>query len=150
MAADVESKLIKFMREGKFALQIDDSTVIDNKAIVLAYVRFINENVSACATDGAPAMSGRHTGLLAHLKKEVPAVITIHCVIHCQHFSAKQLSGALHDTLQFVISGINKIKADSLNGRLFRELCRENDEAPTYRCEMAFKWKLFASFFRIV
>ncbi|XP_071042645.1 zinc finger MYM-type protein 6-like [Parasteatoda tepidariorum] len=79
MAADVESKLVKFKREGKFALQIDDSTVIDNKAIVLAYVRFINENyfvekeipltnVSAWASDGAPAMSGRYTGLLAHLK----------------------------------------------------------------------------------
>ncbi|XP_042898405.1 protein FAM200C-like [Parasteatoda tepidariorum] len=121
MAADVESKLIKFMRECKFALQIDDSTVIDNKAIVLAYVRFINEN-------GAPTMSGRHTGLLAHLKKEVLMVITIHCVIHCQHFPAKNLSGALHDNLQFVISGINEIKADSLNDCLFRELCRENDE----------------------
>nr|XP_042905038.1 zinc finger MYM-type protein 6-like [Parasteatoda tepidariorum] len=104
MAADVESKLIKFMREGKFELQIDDSTEIDNKAIVLAYVRFINEN-------GAPAMPGRHTGLLAYLKKEVLVVITI----HCQHFSAKKLSGVLHDTLQFVISGINKIIADSLN-----------------------------------
>ncbi|XP_071035296.1 zinc finger MYM-type protein 6-like [Parasteatoda tepidariorum] len=100
MAANVESKLIKFLKEGKFELQIDESTVIDNKA-VLAYVRFINEskeineemlftrtlntdtkglsffklvkdyfevkeipltNVSACATDGAPTMSGCHTG----------------------------------------------------------------------------------------
>ncbi|XP_071032987.1 SCAN domain-containing protein 3-like [Parasteatoda tepidariorum] len=42
MAADVESKL-KFLKEGKSALQIDESTVIDNKA-VLAYVRFINES----------------------------------------------------------------------------------------------------------
>ncbi|XP_042895049.1 protein FAM200C-like [Parasteatoda tepidariorum] len=96
MAADVDSKLIKFLKEGKFALQIDESTAIDNKA-VLAYVRFINErkeinegmlftrtlntdikgssifkmvkdyfevkeipltNGSACATDGAPTMSG--------------------------------------------------------------------------------------------
>ncbi|XP_071041917.1 protein FAM200C-like [Parasteatoda tepidariorum] len=114
MAVDVESKLIKFLKEGKFALQIDESTVIDNKS-VLAYVRFINEskeineemlftrtlntdtkgssifklvkdyfevkeipltNVSACATDGAPTMSGCHTGFLGHLKKEVPEVIS--------------------------------------------------------------------------
>ncbi|XP_071037165.1 SCAN domain-containing protein 3-like [Parasteatoda tepidariorum] len=102
MAADIESKLIKFMREGKFALQIDNSTVIDNKSIVLAY---------------------------RYLKKEVvPEVITIHCVIHRQHLAAKKLSGALHDTSQFAISSINKIKANSLNDRLFRELCRENDE----------------------
>ncbi|XP_042907472.1 zinc finger MYM-type protein 6-like [Parasteatoda tepidariorum] len=108
MAADVESKLIKFLKEGKFTLQIDESTVIDNKA-VLAYVRFINEskeineemlftrtlntdtkgssifklvkdysevkeisltNVSACATDGAPTITGCHTGFLGHLKKK--------------------------------------------------------------------------------
>ncbi|XP_042908516.2 protein FAM200C-like [Parasteatoda tepidariorum] len=115
MAEDVESKLIKILKEDKFALQIDESTVIDNKAIVLAYLRFINEskeineemlftrtlntdtkgssifklvkdyfevkeipltNVSACATDGAPTMSGCHTGFLGHLKKEVPEVIS--------------------------------------------------------------------------
>ncbi|XP_071044605.1 protein FAM200C-like [Parasteatoda tepidariorum] len=93
MAADVKSKLIKFMRE-----------------------------------DGAPAMSGRHTRLLAHLKNEVPEVITIDCVIHRQYLAAKKLNGALHDTLQFVISAINKIKANSLNDRLFRELCRENED----------------------
>ncbi|XP_071035314.1 zinc finger MYM-type protein 6-like [Parasteatoda tepidariorum] len=108
MAADVESKLIKFMREGKFALQIDDSTVFKLVKDYFVEKEIPLANVSACVTDGAPAMSGRHTGLLAHHKKE--------------------LSVALHDTLQFVISGINKIKADSLNDRLFREFCRENDE----------------------
>lgn len=90
------------------------------KAILLAYVRFINEQneiteemlfarslitdaegssvfnvvkeyfeakeIPLRYTDGAPAMSGRHAGFLAHLKKEVPDVITIHCVIHRQHF----------------------------------------------------------------
>jgi hypothetical protein len=167
MATDVESKLTNLLKKSKFALQIDESTVIDNKAILLAYVRFINEqkeiteemlfartlitdtkgssifkvvqdyfeekeipltNVSACATDGAPAMSGRHAGFLAHLNKEVPEVITIHCVIHRQHLAAKKLSGVLHETLQLVITGVNKIKANSLNNRLFRQLCHENDE----------------------
>lgn len=167
MAADVESKLTHMLKKSKFALQIDESTVIDNNAILLAYVRFINEqkesteemlfarslttdakgssifnvlkeyfeekdiplsNVSACATDGAPAMSGRHAGFLAHLKKEVPGVITIHCVIHRQHLAAKKLSGILHETLQLVINGVNKIKASALHDRLFRQLCHENDE----------------------
>ncbi|XP_042912632.1 SCAN domain-containing protein 3-like [Parasteatoda tepidariorum] len=125
MAADVESKLINFLKEGKFALQIDESTVIDNKT-VLAYVRFINEikeineemlftrtlntdtkgssifelvkdyfevkefpltNVSACATDGAPTMSGCHTGFLGHLKTEVPEVISL--FIHRELLAAK-------------------------------------------------------------
>ncbi|XP_042910873.1 protein FAM200C-like [Parasteatoda tepidariorum] len=109
MAADVESKLIKFLKEGKFALQIDESTVIDNKA-VLAYVRFINESkeineeilfartlntdtkgssIFKLANDYleiAPTMSGCHTEFLGHLKKEVPEV---HYVIHRQLLAAK-------------------------------------------------------------
>ncbi|XP_029345816.1 zinc finger MYM-type protein 6-like [Acyrthosiphon pisum] len=43
MADDIENKLINYLRENNFALQIDESTMKDNKAILLAYVRFINE-----------------------------------------------------------------------------------------------------------
>lgn len=43
MADDIENKLINYLRENNFALQIDESTVTDNKALLLAYVRFINE-----------------------------------------------------------------------------------------------------------
>ncbi|XP_071042275.1 uncharacterized protein [Parasteatoda tepidariorum] len=45
MAADVESKLIKFLKEGKFELQIDKSTVIDNKDIVLANFDIHKSNI---------------------------------------------------------------------------------------------------------
>jgi hypothetical protein len=31
--------------------------------------------------------------------------------------------------MQFVINAVNKIKAKSLNGRLFQQLCHENYEA---------------------
>ena len=43
MAMDVESKLTNLLKKSKFALQIDESNVSDNKAILLAYVRFIDE-----------------------------------------------------------------------------------------------------------
>ncbi|XP_056647091.1 protein FAM200C-like [Diorhabda sublineata] len=43
MAADVESKLTDMLKKRKFTLHIDESIVIVNKAILLAYVRFINE-----------------------------------------------------------------------------------------------------------
>jgi zinc finger BED domain-containing protein 5/7/8/9 len=167
MADDIENKLINYLRENNFALQIDESTVTDNKAILLAYVRFINErkeiveellfatslitdtkgssifqaveeyftrknvpltNIIACATDGAPSMTGRHVGFIDHLKKAIPGVICVNCVIHRQHLAAKNLSGVLHETLQFVIKAVNKIKASSLNDRMFRELCHDNDE----------------------
>ena len=85
-------------------------------------------NIISCATDGAPSMVGRHRGFLSYLKKAVPKVLTIHCVIHRQHLVAKNLNEKLHESLSTVITAVNKIKANALNSRLFHQLCIENDE----------------------
>ena len=85
-------------------------------------------NILSIATDGAPAMVGRYRGFLAYLKKEVPNAITVHCVIHRQHLVVKNLSARLHNSLQYVIKAINTIRSRSLNDRLFKQLCIENDE----------------------
>ncbi|XP_072401045.1 SCAN domain-containing protein 3-like, partial [Diabrotica undecimpunctata] len=86
------------------------------------------ENVITVATDGAPAMVGRHRGLTAYLKKAVPNILAVHCVIHRQHLVAKNLSDRLHCSLQYVITAVNKIRSSALNNRLFRKLCDANDE----------------------
>ena len=67
-------------------------------------------------------------GFLSYLKKAVPKVLTVHCVIHRQHLVAKNLSEKLHESLSSVITAVNKIKANALNSRLFHQLCIENDE----------------------
>ncbi|XP_066965478.1 protein FAM200C-like [Macrobrachium rosenbergii] len=85
-------------------------------------------NILACATDGAPSMVGRHRGFISFLKKAVPGVLTVHCVIHRQHLVPKNLSGRLHKSMSTVITAINKIKAHALNSRLFRQLGTDNDE----------------------
>ena len=85
-------------------------------------------NIISCATDGAPSMVGRHRGFLSYLKKAVPKVLTVHCVIHRQHLVAKNLSEKLHESLSTVITAVNKIKANALNSRLFHQLCIKNDE----------------------
>lgn len=72
------------------------------------------------ATDGALGMVGRYRGFISHLKRIIPEVTAIHCVIHRQHLVAKNLSDRLHQSLQFVIN--------ALNTRLFAQLCDENDE----------------------
>ena len=77
------------------------------------------QNIIQCATDGAPAMVGRHRGFIALMKREIPGVIAIHCLIHRHHLAAKHVSGELHDTLDFIVKCINRIKAKSLNDRLF-------------------------------
>lgn len=86
------------------------------------------ENITAVATDGAPAMVGRYRGFSVFLKEKVPTVRTVHCVLHRQHLVAKKLSGELHEALKVCIRSINKIKTSPLNSRLFANLCEENDE----------------------
>ena len=73
------------------------------------------ENISAIATDGAPAMVGRYRGFATLLKQKVPHVVTLHCVLHRNHVVAKKLSGELHKALMICIRLINKIKAHPLN-----------------------------------
>ncbi|KAI6655714.1 Protein ZBED8 [Oopsacas minuta] len=65
-------------------------------------------NIIACATDGAPSMIGRHRGFIAHLKRAVLKVFSIHRVIHRQHLIAKHLTLNLHQSLQIVNTATNK------------------------------------------
>ena len=51
-------------------------------------------------------MTGRHRGFIAHLKREVPDLFTIYCVIHRQHLVSKHLSDRLQSTLQAVIRAV--------------------------------------------
>ena len=64
-------------------------------------------NIILCATDGAPSMIGRYRGFLSYLKKAVPKVLTVFCVIHRQHLVAKNLSEKLHESLSTVITAVN-------------------------------------------
>ncbi|KAJ8897021.1 hypothetical protein PR048_002367 [Dryococelus australis] len=85
-------------------------------------------NIISAAVDGAPAMFGCYRGFISHLKQNVPGVFAIHCVILRQHLVAKNLSGRLHQSLQFVTNAVNKIRNNTLNSRLFGQLCEENDQ----------------------
>ena len=85
-------------------------------------------NISSCATDGEPARVGHRKGFLGFLRRAVPSILAVHCVIHRQHLVAKNLSGELHSILNTVIKAVNKNKVNALNGRLFKQLCIENDE----------------------
>ena len=40
------------------------------------------KKMKSCVTDGAGAMIGRHNGMAAIIKREVPDLINIHCVCH--------------------------------------------------------------------
>ncbi|KFD55551.1 hypothetical protein M514_03603 [Trichuris suis] len=67
------------------------------------------KNIIAVATDGAPPIVGCHRGFVSYLKKMVPEVMTVHCIIHRQHLAAKHLSPRLNESLQYVIAAVNRI-----------------------------------------
>ncbi|KAI6648347.1 SCAN domain-containing protein 3-like [Oopsacas minuta] len=46
LAIDVEQQLCKVLQTTEFALQLDESTLRDNKALLMAYVRYIHNGVS--------------------------------------------------------------------------------------------------------
>ena len=49
-------------------------------------------------------------------------------MLHRQHLVAKRLSPRLKESLGIAVKAINYVKANSKNDRLFRQLCKENDE----------------------
>ncbi len=44
MACDVEKQLISTLQTRSFSLQIDESTITDNDALLMAYVRYFDDN----------------------------------------------------------------------------------------------------------
>ncbi|KFD52884.1 hypothetical protein M513_06194 [Trichuris suis] len=160
MAHDIEDQLVALLQSKKFSLQIDETTLQDNDALLMAYVRFWNantlmeemlfarkirsdtkgltifgeiqnyfnennipfQNVIACASDGAASMVGRYRGFIAHLKRVLPSVFTIHCVIHREHLVSKKLGSRLNRSLSVVIHVVNFIKSHALQNRFFRQL----------------------------
>ena len=68
------------------------------------------EHLVAIATDGAPSMIGKSCGVVSRLKKDNTSLFSIHCVVHRQHFVAKELSVKLNHSSNIIIRTVNKIK----------------------------------------
>ena len=104
---------VRFTKEGATSeeLLFAKSLVTDTRGesifeVVQSFFEHHNiplSNIIACSTDGAPSMIGCYRGFIALLKKAVPSVFFIHCVIHRQHLVAKKLSDQLNSSLQVVI-----------------------------------------------
>ncbi|XP_075210485.1 protein FAM200C-like [Lycorma delicatula] len=165
MAENIEKSLCNHLKTSKFSIQLYESTLPTNEALLLSYVRFIKDekicqellfarnletdtkgetvfktlekfcdekiplkNIISAATDGAPAITGCQKGFISYLKNKIPDVLVVHCVIYRQQLVARNLSERLFQSLQHVIRAVNKIRNNSLNDRLFNQLCVDNDE----------------------
>ncbi|XP_071380293.1 SCAN domain-containing protein 3-like [Centroberyx affinis] len=87
------------------------------------------EKINLIVTDGAPAMVGKHRGLVSRLKVIAPQMHGLHCLIH-QSVLCARLSGELKGIMDKVMRVINFIRGtSSTQHRLFRQLVAESEEA---------------------
>ncbi|XP_077968781.1 general transcription factor II-I repeat domain-containing protein 2-like [Styela clava] len=90
------------------------------------------DKLSGVATDGAPAMVGRHKGMVALLRKEMDArgishdkVVFCHCIIHQKSLCAKSVR--FDHVVSVVTDCINYIKERDLNNRIFKQVLKDFD-----------------------
>uniref|UniRef100_A0A3Q2NXH9 HAT C-terminal dimerisation domain-containing protein n=1 Tax=Fundulus heteroclitus TaxID=8078 RepID=A0A3Q2NXH9_FUNHE len=85
----------------------------------------------ALCTDGARAMAGLKSGLIALVRDVAPEVIWTHCMLHRESLVAKDMSAELSDVMDSVVKVVNIVKKSALQTRLFSNLCAAEGEEHT-------------------
>ena len=90
------------------------------------------DKLRGVATDGAPAMVGKHKGMLSLLEKEMDVrgighnrLVFFHCIVHQQSLCAKSVK--FDHVISVVTSCINFIKKRDLNNRIFKQVLKNFD-----------------------
>jgi hypothetical protein len=78
-------------------------------------------------TDGARAMCGRLTGLIARIRENNPSVTWHHCCIHPESLATKKMPEELKKVLNELVKVVNFIRARTLNSRVFEKLRQSID-----------------------
>ncbi|CAM4465380.1 unnamed protein product [Caretta caretta] len=84
--------------------------------------------VGVC-TDGARAMVGRHSGVMAYIRKVAHNATWVHCSIHQEALAAKKMPVEMKGVLDPAVKTVNFIKARPMNSRIFSVLCNEMGSA---------------------
>jgi hypothetical protein len=82
---------------------------------------FMEWCVSVCS-DGAAAMKGRLSALVARAKNVSPSIEWNHCIIHRQAVASKRVNPVFHKTMHEAVKVFLFIKSWPVNSRLFRQL----------------------------
>ena len=69
--------------------------------------------VGVCS-DGARAMTGRHSGVVTRIQSVAPNAVFTHCSIHREALAARTLQSSFKDVLDNAIKVVNLIKARAL------------------------------------
>ena len=76
-------------------------------------------------TDGAKAMTGRHSGVVTRVQEVAPDASWVHCSIHQEALAAKGMSDNLKDVLDTTVKMVHFVKARPLNSNVFAALCND-------------------------
>lgn len=95
----------------------------------------------ALTTDGARAMSGIYSGLIAKVRAVAPSVQWTHCSLHREALVLKGLAESLKKILNDAVKIVNFIKSRPKNSRLFAVLCDEmGSEHKTLLLHCEIRW----------
>lgn len=94
---------------------------------LISSFEIVLEKLVGISTDGAPFMVGKKKGFIALCRQDpsFPKFISYHCVIHQQALCGTFLK--LDSVMKTVIKIVNRVRAHSLQRRLFKVLCEEFD-----------------------
>ncbi|UYV80814.1 hypothetical protein LAZ67_19001858 [Cordylochernes scorpioides] len=113
MSEDIELQIKQSFNDSstKWAIQLDETTDISNKAQLLAflsYERFKKGIDSTC-------------------HKKNPNIKFVHCMIHREMLVSKSVPPILVTTLDEVVKVVNYIKSNALQSRIFSTFCEAMD-----------------------
>ena len=76
-------------------------------------------------TDGAKAMTARHSGVVMCMQAVAPDATWVHCSIHREALAAKGMPDSLKDVLDTTVKMVDLVKARPLNPHVFSALCSD-------------------------
>uniref|UniRef100_UPI00398F2BF5 protein FAM200B-like n=1 Tax=Pristiophorus japonicus TaxID=55135 RepID=UPI00398F2BF5 len=111
-----------FSKELKITKSEDIFTLLDD-FMTSAEISWTN-CIGVC-TDGAAAMTGKHSSVVQKIKATSPGAIWTHCFLHREALAAKDIEPGLHGVLNTAVTLVNFIKSRARNSRCFVALCEE-------------------------
>lgn len=87
-------------------------------------------NISGIVTDGAPAMIGKHEGVVKLIENDAIAtgnfkLMKYHCIVHQENLCSKSLK--IDNVMKIIIETVNFIRSNALNHRQFQEFLKSID-----------------------
>ena len=111
-----------------FCISLETRTTGDIFKVLDSFVTSNGLRWSRCVgicTDGAKAMTGRHSGVVTRMQAVAPDPTWVHCSIHREALAAKEMPDSLKDILHTTVKMVNFVEARPLISRVFSALCSE-------------------------